>query len=123
MEAHIEYSQIIGTWKLIQFSVINQNGQEVSWEGSCHGHLIYTPDYFVSAAINRLVGNERRDSLYTAKVTIRESSVLVHTILESSQPDRIGQSHERRAQLNGNQLVLSGKGPSGTIKISWERLS
>lgn len=117
----MDYQKLIGTWKLNEFNVLDEKKEPKSWQGCCHGHLVYTPDGYVSACINRIADGIRKDSLYFAKVNINSNGFIEHHILESSQVERIGHTFIRFAQLENNCLILTGKGPSGDLKIVWQR--
>ena len=122
-EIDLDYEKIVGTWKLKDFSLVNENGDEIIWHGTCHGHLIYTSDKFVSASINRVVDGERKDSFYFAEVSQISSNTVTHKILECQDPERIGRSYIRSISWKDGHLALSGNGPSGQIKIIWERVT
>lgn len=117
----IKLENIVGVWKLKEFSVLDENENIIPWSGSCHGHLIYTEDLYVSACINRVVNGERKDSLYFAKVEILENGHIKHHLLESSIVSLIGKIFDRYAELQDGKLILRGLGPSGSLKITWSR--
>ncbi len=114
------YKKLIGTWKLKKFSNIN-NGKIIDWTGPCHGHLIYTEYKYVSASINKSTNNLSKDSFYFAKVAIINESTVTHTLLESSISTRIGTTHVRTINWDNNDLVISGKGLTGDIQLTWTR--
>lgn len=119
----VELKDLIGTWKLIAFHVLDEANQIIPMDSSYHGHLIYTPDSYVSANINRQVNGERKDSLYTAKVEFVEAGHLRHHVLDASIISLINTTFDRYGILENKQLVLKDQGPSGKLKIIWKKIS
>ena len=89
---------------------------------SCHGHLIYTSDSYVSANINRQVNGHQKDSLYTAKVEFIKLGHIRHHVLDASIISLINTTFDRYGVIENKQLILRGQGPSGKLKIIWNKL-
>jgi hypothetical protein len=119
-------NELIGTWKLTKFANVNSNGSTVYWDGKLNGYLIYTLDGFVTAAINRSrerVGEtEFKDSFYVAAASLTSVSTVEHRIIASSDHNRIGTIHVRKFHFDNNNLILSGKGLTGAVVLTWSRL-
>ena len=108
-------SDLIGSWKLVEFLIEDPNGKTKHWGENCTGLLLYTKDNHMSVSINRKVeaksdieekkffdsilfyaGSFKTDSLIEnaselLKNPFANSHITIkHSVQQASNPNRIG---------------------------------
>ncbi|MCH8501194.1 MAG: lipocalin-like domain-containing protein [Aliidiomarina sp.] len=123
----IKQGQVEGGWELVSWE-IHYDESKVAYPFGTDpkGILVYTSDGFMSAqlsvssrpslqgqSIRKLTDAQRQSLLegffaYCGAYTVIENSI-VHHVSQALNPDFIGTDQVRRAELNDNTLVLSGR--------------
>jgi hypothetical protein len=137
----ITRDDLIGSWRLETWELIGPDGAARRPFGDAPpGLLVYTPDGTMAVAIMR-GGRPRtsRDDLgacpveeqaaagsgyfsYTGPFDVAAGSVF-HRVAIALDPNRVGTVQERRAQLDGDLLVLTSPPTDGTVsRIRWRRV-
>ncbi|KAB8029202.1 lipocalin-like domain-containing protein [Fluviispira multicolorata] len=116
--------KIVGTWMLKKFNIKNNSGIR-KWRENSHGILLYTIDGYVSVNINSNFESESEfiDSIlcYSGTYEIDKDKIR-HSVMNASSFSRIGKIMEREYTLDGNNLVLTGRGDFGAAILHWERV-
>jgi Lipocalin-like domain len=122
---------ICGAWRLVSFEIINPQGERRPWGDQAHGTLLYTPDGWMLASINRAIeptGSEDPDAildscLFYAGPYELHATELLHFVAEANDPHRIGKTLTRYPEWDGTTLRLtSPPQPWGTAVICWRKL-
>ncbi len=121
---------IQGAWRLVSFEIINPQGESQPWGEHVHGSLLYTPDGWMSASINRAInppGSENSDAVldsclfYSGRYELTDNE-LRHFVTEASDPHRIGKTLIRYPKWDGTTLKLSSPSqPWGMALICWRK--
>lgn len=102
-------SQLIGNWKLLEHSQINQDLQ---------GELIYTLDNKMSVYITgKFDGSEVLIS-YSGTYYL-EKNFVIHKVVVSDNPKRIGTEQRRYIRMNGKQMTLTESALETSFKVVW----
>ncbi len=126
-------SSFVGTWELLDYKVTLQDGCERAWCDEPYGLLIYTPNGYMSVAIN-CKGEGACESpsqrfghllLYSGKYSVKDENQIVHHILNTCQLDQLGWSVVRNFNIEGENLTLSGPPIKDLLgfRIIWKRLA
>ncbi len=120
---------LVGKYKLVDYSIINENGKVSKWEGTQEGELEYTKDFGVSVKIVRKstkanlseVEKKKMNLWYEGVYEVISSQQVSHTISSASDYNRIGEKLIRNYFVESNLLVISGKGLSLQVELIWEK--
>jgi hypothetical protein len=121
-------AELIGTWSLESFVIIDKGGKETPWCEGLSGLLTYTKDGYMSAAINcksatnTSPAHAYHDRLfYSGFYTVAAGPVLTHHVMNGSENNLIGTELIRRvAKLDKDHLVLTGDF-GGNFSIAWTK--
>jgi hypothetical protein len=135
--------QLVGTWTLINFVVRNlvTGVEEQPWGEHPRGLILYTPDGYVSAQLQRSEQAPHSDPLavsaseyvagassyvaYAGRFFVDDGQQsLSHEMAVSLFPDWRGQRQTRRVTLSGERLQLAIERPEGAPKLlilTWRR--
>lgn len=132
--------QVVGTWKLLEYSTINAAGEKVYPLGKkATGFLMYTADGYMSA---QLMSDQERPAYegkdlhtgskeqmaaaahgyhaYSGKYEVDEANqILYHHMEVSLIPNRLGQVQDRLVQIEGTKIIITSSATANTI--IWER--
>ena len=82
-------------------------------------------DYAADGKVSVHVMGEGYFAYYGDYTVDERASTITHRLEMASEPSFVGASNLRRAELNGNTLILSGEmkfdGKPRTIKVIWKR--
>ncbi len=125
MQTHImEQEQLIGTWRLVDFSYTDASGN-TSHQGADgkDGLIIYSADGYVAVATHRKDGSLLS---YFGRFEVGRDQ-LVHHVEMSSDGALVGTAQHRAARLEGARLVLSASptiigGPGTSADLTWQRV-
>lgn len=117
----ITKEQILGSWRIVDFTIISKNGAEEKWAENTHGTLIYTPENFMSVSINGQRNNDPVYLFYSGKYIVCENNVIKHRVLNATDPNRINKTMIRSASYKKNVLTLTAFGNYGTAVIRWKK--
>ena len=121
---------IIGDWKLIDYSRFTTDGREIKWEGKQVGNLHYDANGSLSMKIERTSPNKNLNKLdlarlniwYRGKFEIIDDGKIIHKIEETSDQKRVGKQLVRRAVIQGDQLTIEGIGLKERVKLVWVKV-
>ncbi len=123
---------IVGVWKLVDFSIHRENGEIFKWKGGQSGILIYAKEGYVSVAQNREINFDnptdedlkRTANFYTGTFKLSDDGKSVfHTVLQSTHKPEIGITKQRDLHITEQGiLILSGRGMKEIVTLSWEKL-
>lgn len=123
--------RFVGTYKLESFEIEEHSGHKRPWGKDVHGLLIYTADGYMSVSINKAVeaksDNESKnifDSIlfYSGTYQVDEGTI-THQVTQASNPQRIGKTLLRYANVEGDKVALSSPKESfGTAHLTWKRI-
>jgi hypothetical protein len=135
--------QLVGTWTLVNFVMrdLATDVEEHPWGEHPRGLILYTPDGYVSAQLQRTEQPIHGDPLavsaseyatgagsyvaYAGRFFVNDREQwLSHEMAVSLFPDWRGQQQRRRVTLSGECLQLSIERPEGTPKLltlTWRR--
>lgn len=125
---------LVGTWTIDEYWRISEGGKVVPWCESPYGFIVYSPEGYMSAAINcgkdasaKPNPKEAENMLFfTATYAINAEGKLVQHILNSSTLSLIGKDVIRSVQIQEDgKLVISGQSvvaPSGTFRVVLKKL-
>jgi hypothetical protein len=135
----MDASVLIGTWRLERWELVYGDGRpcECPLGPDAVGFLMYTRDGYVSAQLARAArpAFDPADPTskarafddyfaYTGRYAVRGDSVF-HTIALAPNPAMTGAETERRIELDGDRLTLSGPdfsaGSPRLHRIIWRR--
>lgn len=124
-------SKLVGTWELESYEIISREGIAQEWGTHVRGLLVYTPEGFVSVAVNKdpvATGKPEKDLLDSMMFDTGSFEELggdvVHHVAVSSDPERVGKELTRHVHLEGEVLTLTTPPEAGGIgKLVWNRLS
>jgi hypothetical protein len=123
--------EVVGTWRLEKFEIEETQGFRRPWGQGSHGTLIYSPSGYMSVSINRTIEakadvsaqNTIDSILFYAGTFTTEGSKIIHQVTEASDPNRIGKSLIRYAELSDHTLKLRSPIESfGTAHLQWKRI-
>jgi hypothetical protein len=113
---------LVGTWKFIDFRLIDAGGTVTRPWGDDHdGQIVYAPDGFMAVIIRR-PGSTLG---YCGPFTI-EGDAVVHHIQLATDAKLVGTAQRRLVQLEGRRVTLTSEeslfGGAGTrANLVWER--
>jgi hypothetical protein len=121
-------SPLVGTWLLEKSENPMPDGSVVSYCTGVHGLIIYTEDGYVSVALNCAAkgnGKEPADvsgrKFFYAGTYQYDGTRVTHKILNSSQPELIGENISRDVSLKGTQLILTGLNQGQSFSAYWRK--
>ncbi len=141
----IRRDDVLGAWRLQAYTAESGDDRDEPLGPDPVGLILYTPDGFMSAQLMRrerpaydraITGGGSPEQMaaaaggylcYSGPFTLDESAgVLEHHVEVSLLPNWVGGIHSRRAQLDGDTLVLSAevisrRGVSTTHVLVWRR--
>jgi hypothetical protein len=119
---------LVGTWELVHSENTLPDGQVVPYCTGAHGMIIYTPEGYVSVALNCAEegqGFEPADltgrKFFYAGTYRYDGQEVVHTLLNASEPAMIGSRPARRVTLRGDTLILSGESQGLAFTATWAK--
>lgn len=132
---------IIGVWKLASFEIEDVHGTKSAWGKDVHGTLIYSPEGYMSVAINEPIDLKPKEPshlsplnqdfraifdsglFYSGSFRVQGDEVL-HEVTEASDPRRIAKILSRRARVQGSQLILTSPNEAfGRAVLVWNKIS
>lgn len=131
--------QLIGTWKLVKYTLKDENGKEFYPMGEdCTGFLMYTPDGHVSAQLmaskrpvytsgdlhhgtqTEMAAAAEGYMAYAGKFEVNEKKMtLIHQMAVSMNPTWLGQKQERYLKIEGNKVSITAD--VNTAVLVWEK--
>lgn len=132
--------QVVGTWKLVEYSMVNETGEKVYPLGErATGFLMYTADGYMSAQLmsdkerpvfegkalhtgstEQMAAAAHGYHAYAGKYEVDEANqTLYHHMEVSLIPNRLGQVQDRLVQIKGKQIIITSTVTANTI--IWER--
>ena len=121
---------IIGTWTLSDFQIYAQDHTARQWGENIRGLLIYTACGHISVSITRdIEGSSSNPAdvlesllFYAGRYTVLETGMIQHYVDIASNPDRVGRTMDRFAELEDETLTLTTPIESyGQAKLTWIR--
>jgi hypothetical protein len=123
-------SDLFGSWDLETFEIEDKEGNRKSWGENLKGLLIYSPCGRMSVGINKSIiesgdgwAEDCLDSVlfYSGTYQIHDSHIY-HLVEVASDPDRIGKTLIRSAQLDSLRLRLTSPIETfGRAILTWKR--
>jgi len=120
---------VVGTWQLAVFEITDPGGMPKPWGANMSGLLIYTLEGTMSVAMNCDPIGDPRDfkSIYDATLFYAgtyeiNGDQMIHHVQNASDPDRIGKDMVRSVGINGDRLMLEGRGEFGRAVVEWRRI-
>jgi hypothetical protein len=133
-------SRLLGTWKLISYTLKDEEGKEYYPMGEdCKGFLMYNPDGYVSAQLmtegrpayaSRDLHNGTIEEMaaaahgyiaYAGKFEVDETKMtLKHTMEVSMNPTWLGQTQERYLKLDGDTVTITAD--VNTAVLKWRKV-
>jgi len=117
----ITKKNILGLWRVIDFTIISQNGEPKKWADDTHGTLIYTPNNFMSVSINGKRNEEYVSLFYSGKYTVCKKNIIKHRVDNATDHHRINKTMIREANYKNGVLTLIAYGDYGKAVIKWEK--
>ncbi len=131
--------QLIGTWKLVKYTLKDENGKEFYPMGEgCTGFLIYSPDGHVSAQLmaskrpayssgdlhhgtwDEMAAAAEGYMAYAGKFEVNEKEMtLIHQMAVSMNPTWLGQKQARYFKIQGNKVTITTD--FNTAVLVWEK--
>lgn len=131
--------QVIGTWKLLEYTRENKEGERYFPLGeNATGFLLYTPDGYMSAQLmaqmrpEYTLGDLHNGTTeemakaahgyhaYSGQYEVdEENQTLYHHMEVSMIPNRLGKVQDRKIAMDGNKMVITSAATSSYIV--WER--
>lgn len=126
----LEYENLLGSWKLLDFKITTPSGQTKEWGPDSNGILIYEKSGHMSTSINsgacfdECISNIDKNILfYAGTYKITGENQITHYVINASNPERIGKQFIRNAQLTqGKYLRLTAEGDYGYADLLWEKM-
>lgn len=127
----MEKGHFAGTYKLESFEIEEGSGHRRPWGKDVHGLLIYTADGYMSVSINKAVetksDNDSKnifDSILFYSGTYQsDGGTITHQVTQASNPQRIGKTLMRYANIEGDKVTLSSPKESfGIAHLTWKRI-
>lgn len=128
MTKEITQSNLVGAWELIEFTITPPDGTTKNWGHKPHGLLIYDKSGNMSTSINSGVTNRdpgenfKNILFYSGTFKIESPNKILHIITNASDPNRIGKTMIRDAEITDNHLCLRATGEYGNAYLLWKRL-
>ncbi len=138
---HTTASDFIGTWKLIDYSFLHEDGTvEKPWGDHVVGYLLYSAEGYMSGNLSpagsrhKVEKNEggkprrKRDYIaYAGPYTVKDDTV-THHVEVSLFPNWLGTAQLRYHKREGNRLILrTPQIPSGdgvvAVQLVWEKVT
>ncbi len=123
-------SPLVGTWILEKSENPMPDGTIVSYCTGVQGMIIYTQEGYVSVALNcDPVGHGKEPAdisgrkFFYAGTYEFDGKNVVHTMLNTSQPELIGNGFSREVTIKDTLLVLTGVNQGQTFSAYWRRVS
>lgn len=114
-------NNLVGTWKLKNFLINDENNNDVKWQNNLNGLLIYTENGFMSASLNGEIQNEFYSGTYEII-----NDVVVHHVKFASDREKINNRLERKIELSEDnislQLTAKSFCPGIISKVFWEKI-
>ena len=125
----LSYENIIGTWKLDKFILVNKADlTEKNWGQNTNGILIYTREGYMSASINSKITAAEvnaeiigKHSLFYAGTYEIKQDIVLHHVTNASDPKRIGKIMQRRVVLEDKVLKLTTERDYGEVILTWHK--
>ena len=122
-------SDIVGTWKLIEFKITTKEGITRDWRPDSYGLLIYSNDGYMSVSINasatkEMLSNDLSNYIlfYSGEFSISNKNVIKHNVTNATSPERIGKEMIRIGKIDEKgHLELSANGQYGHAQLLWEK--
>ena len=139
MKAVIE--RLIGTWRLVSYETLDENGRRGEPYAAAIGRLTYDDRGNMSGQVMRPdrarveVGTGNAQSVRAAYIgyiayfgsyeVAANGASVVHRVEGALNPDWVGGTQTRRLRFDGDRLVLSAdvdkKGATVTHTLTWQR--
>jgi hypothetical protein len=130
--AWVGIANFAGTYKLESFEIEENSGYRRPWGKDVHGLLIYTADGYMSVSINKAVEtNSENDSknifdsiLFYSGTYKADEGTIAHQVTQASNPQRIGKTLLRYANVDGDKVTLSSPREFfGIAHLTWKRIA
>ena len=132
-------SRLVGTWKLVKYTLNDENGKEYYPMGEdCKGFLMYAPDGYVSAQLmasgrpayksgdlhhgtqEEMAAAAEGYMAYTGTYEVNEETMTVmHQMEVSMNPTWLGQKQERHLKVEGGMVTISA--PVNGATLVWKK--
>ena len=138
---HVSAGDFIGTWKLVDYSFLHEDGTvEKPWGDRVVGYLLYSAEGYMSGNLSP-AGRRHNVESTDAKQTRRkrdyiayagpytvEGDTITHHVEVSLFPNWLGTAQVRYHRLAGNRLILRTPPiPSGdgvvAVQLTWEKVT
>ena len=121
-------SDLIGTWSLQTFDIIDKDGKKTPWCEGLTGLLTYNQNGYMSAAINCAKTTDQSPAraydnqlFYAGHYSMTAGPTVIHHVMNASKGSLIGTDLIRRiAHLDKNSLTLTGDF-GGNFSIVWTK--
>ncbi|MBI2791611.1 MAG: lipocalin-like domain-containing protein [Gammaproteobacteria bacterium] len=122
-------TDLIGTWKLIDFKITKPDGQTKDWGPKSNGVLIYDESGHMSTSINSGADTnvaakdlDKNILFYAGTYEVTDKNQVHHFVTNASDPKRIGKEMIRNAEItNQKYLRLTADGEYGQANLLWEK--
>ena len=125
----ITRNDLAGEWELQDFTLEKNDKIPTSWREHCTGLLIYTLSGHMSVSINSKITGDKTLSVnkfesilfYSGTYEV-DRNLIMHNVMNASDPERIGKKLIRESIREGDSLILIGRGEFGVAKLIWKRV-
>ncbi|HLH35012.1 MAG TPA: lipocalin-like domain-containing protein [Alloacidobacterium sp.] len=135
-KAHTTAEDFIGTWKLLDYSFLHEDGTvEKPWGNHVVGYLLYSTEGYMSGNLSpagrrhktESAGRKRDYIAYAGPYTV-EGDTVTHHVEVSLFPNWLGTAQLRYHKREGNRLILRTPPiPSGdgvvAVQLTWEKVT
>jgi hypothetical protein len=123
-------SDLVGVWMLMHSEDEMADGSKVPYCNGANGYIIYTPERFVSVALNcgpRSQPTEPADVtgrkfFYLGSYSIQGTQIS-HVLENASEESSIGSTALRDAHFENGNLVLTGVSHGQKFQATWEKMT
>ncbi|HYK34596.1 lipocalin-like domain-containing protein [Alloacidobacterium sp.] len=132
---HTTASDFVGTWKLVDYSFLREDGTvEKPWGDHVVGYLLYSAEGYMSGNLspagrrhNVEKASRKRDYIAYAGPYTVEGDTVTHHVEVSLFPNWLGTAQLRYHKREGNRLILRTPPiPSGdgvvAVQLTWEKV-
>ena len=123
----IDLNSVIGTWRLKSYTIL-ENGREKPWCVNPSGLISYLNNGFMAVGINckdekgQWVPDPKDMVFYTGRYELKNGNTLVHHVEHPSDLSRVSKDLERKVELKGSVITLTGQGTKGLVRLIWEKI-
>ena len=124
--------RLFGSWRLVKYEELPVDGSPATLPlgGKPNGYIIYSADGYFAAFLSSTDDKSKADPIaYAGPYSVDEEQQVVHQQADISLvPGWTGQTHSRKARLEGDRLILSTLSPAilsgrtANAVITWQRV-